>query len=690
MFFALLLLTQPACRKEKTTAQWNTDLLVPLAKTELNISKFIPDTLLKVSNTGALSISYQQTLLDTSLAGLAQVPDTTIKQAISLGDLKLSSASLSKSVSLGQICESSGITGATIIANNGGLLSVPSMNTSSTNTQNIDATNVFDAAYIQGGVITEGYMDIKLTNNFPIDITHFVFSITNQSDNSLIVKDSFALLPKNGGNVVHTLPLAGLKIESHMIGTILNISSPGSGGASVMIDTSQTSVFDITIRDVKVKQFTAIFTNKQLLNFNYELKLLESEAQLQYVDLDKGTIHIHTENAITENFNGLISSPKLSKNGKPFSANCYIKKSQTAGSYAPTDIDIDLAGYRLDLRGSKPNGYNTIQFTIAASVDSTGIPSTITDQDSVRFYFTFKDFAPAWAQGYFGRSSYTYGPTNVLTNVFKKITYGHFKLDKLKLGFTIENGIGVNAQVSINTLAASNTNNKINLAGPVANKKFTIARATDNPYLPRSSSFELNESNSNLLELIEMMPNALDYSLQLDLNPGGNVGQYKDFFYKQSRIKAILDVEAPLSFGFDLLTLADTVDFSIGTLDAQKRINEGLIKLLIDNGYPFDAFVTVKLLDANNQEIDQLFTSNNWVKSGLYNSSNPVDCQNTRSTVIEVMNRERIDKLSKVKKAAFSISLVTDKTQVRTVYEKWKIGMKLVADFNYTVGGSKK
>ncbi|MBI3234436.1 MAG: hypothetical protein HYZ42_10420 [Bacteroidetes bacterium] len=674
-----------SCKKENRDPEWNMDLLLPLAKSTLSIDNLIPDSLLKKGSNGELSVVYQQTLLDTTLADAAKVPDTSITQSFSLADMKLAPTTISKSVSLGQICETGGITGATVIANNGSMLAIGSFSSTASNTQSIDGSALFNNAQI-----TEGYMDIEIINNFPIDLTNFSFNISNQSDNSMVVSDNFAVIPQNGGKVKHTLSLAGKKVESTLLGTILNISSPGSGINAVLIDTAQTCVFNITVRDIKVSSITAVFPSKNLINFDYGFKLLNSQVQLQYVELASGKIHMNMLSSLPENFKIRMSSSQISNNGQPFDLKYTVNKTNSTGSYANTNIDIDLSGYTLDLRGGNVNGYNNLKFNIQAAVDSTGKVSTITKNDTLKFVFELKDFEPKWAKGYFGQSSLSYGPKSINTNIFKSITYGKFSLDKLKLGFIVENGVGIQAKAQIKKLTASNSSSSLDLAGSVLNQPFIITRATDNPYMPATSNFQLTESNSNILNLIQMMPNKIDYHLQLDINPGGNVAGFKDFFYKQSRLKTILNIEAPLAVGFDLFTIADTVKFSVGTVDSEKRINNGLIKLVIDNGYPFDAFVKVVLLDAKNQVVDELFLSNNWVKSGTIATNTPWNCTSTRCNLVENFNSTRISNLSKVKKAAFSVTLVTKNAAVKQIYSNWNFGLKLIADFNYRVGGVKK
>lgn len=671
------------CRKEKRDPEWDMDVLTPLAKTSLDIRNLLADSLIRTGPDGGLSLVYQYPLSDTLLTDLLRLPDTTLWQNFALSEMKLADASFTKSISLGQICEKGGITGATIIANQGGTLAIPSMNSTAPNAQAIDASDLFKQA-----LITEGYMDLTIKNNFPIDLTNFRFSLSNQSDNSLILLDSVALLPANGGLITRTISLAGKKVESGLVGTLLNISSPGSGTNSVLIDTAQTCELQVTVRDIKVSSITSVFPSRTLIDFVYPIKILNDEIRIQEVDMEKAYIDIEAQSSIPENLKFNISSNYITKDGLPFSKKLYINKG-TTGNYTITPLLLDFSGYKADLRDANPGGYNKLSLRVTASVDSTGIPSTITAQDSLKLKFTMRQFRPEKVRGYFGRSRYSLkGDLNNIS-LFQKVVFGSFALEQMKVGIYVENGVGVHGNAGISKLSAFRGNGQTDLQGPATNATFPLKRATDFPLTPSYNYFELNEQNSNILDLLQMMPDKLSYQFDLEVNPGGNISGYRDFYYNTSRIKAGLNVEIPLNISFDLLTLVDTVDFSPANLDPKERLNDGLLKVIVDNGYPFDAFVSVKLLDASGQLVDAYFVKNNWIKSGQLTNGNPANCSPIKSVLSENMDAARVAKLKSVKKAIVSITMNTSRNQKKKVFAGWKTDIKLVADFNVRVGGKR-
>ena len=75
ILFSLLL---SACRKETPSPYWETDLLVPLFKSEMTIGNIIPDSLITSNPDNSLNLSYNSTFYSLTMDSLFQIPDTTV------------------------------------------------------------------------------------------------------------------------------------------------------------------------------------------------------------------------------------------------------------------------------------------------------------------------------------------------------------------------------------------------------------------------------------------------------------------------------------------------------------------------------------------------------------------------------------------------------------------------------------
>ncbi|MGV9013364.1 MAG: hypothetical protein ACOH13_12290 [Flavobacteriales bacterium] len=79
--WALLL---AGCRKDPSPAQWDVDLLTPLATATLTIGDLVPDSLLSVDAMGNVSILYTAELFTLSLDTVLTAPDTSFQYAYAL------------------------------------------------------------------------------------------------------------------------------------------------------------------------------------------------------------------------------------------------------------------------------------------------------------------------------------------------------------------------------------------------------------------------------------------------------------------------------------------------------------------------------------------------------------------------------------------------------------------------------
>ncbi|MBL0310899.1 MAG: hypothetical protein IPP77_14885 [Bacteroidetes bacterium] len=102
VLFICFFLLVAGCKKESRTS-WETEMLVPIAHTNLTLKNLIKDSLLKVNSDNVLSIVQQSHLYDFSLADkVIDFPDTAIKQKFNVSNLVLGNQSINQSVTLGR------------------------------------------------------------------------------------------------------------------------------------------------------------------------------------------------------------------------------------------------------------------------------------------------------------------------------------------------------------------------------------------------------------------------------------------------------------------------------------------------------------------------------------------------------------------------------------------------------------
>jgi hypothetical protein len=140
----------------------------------------------------------------------------------------------------------------------------------------------------------------------------------------------------------------------------------------------------------------------------------------------------------------------------------------------------------------------------------------------------------------------------------------------------------------------------------------------------------------------------------------------------------------PLSLVANNLTLVDTVDFNLDEENV-KNIIDGNLFVYADNGYPFDADLTLELLDQNNQLFKTITLINNRIEAAPVNSLLKVETP--KMSVLNIpLSAADISALTLAKKMKLTVAFTTTaQPNYLKIYSDYKIDLKLVGDFGYQV-----
>lgn len=351
---------------------------------------------------------------------------------------------------------------------------------------------------------------------------------------------------------------------------------------------------------------------------------------------------------------------------------------------------IDISNYHLNLTGILGNKTNTFVTKSVATVDANGATVNINIGQKIKFLNTLVDVVPFYVRGYFGSQSYRFGPETTSFSVFDRIVDGTLDIEDVDVNLTFENGIGVDAQLVINQLKTVNTKNSANhsLAHAIIGSPININRSTETYAVPEVNyttySNLLTTSNSNIDNLIEIFPNQLYYDINLLINPFGNISGSNDFIFKKHPLKTTLNVEFPLSIIANNLTLVDTSDFNLERKTSSGKILEGKLFIYANNGYPFNADLSLQLLDENNNITKTLAVENN-IASAPVDANLKVIAKKSSVLTIPLSNSD-VDAMYLAKKMVFKIAFsTTAQPQFIKIYDGYAIDIKVVGDFVYQI-----
>lgn len=447
-------------------------------------------------------------------------------------------------------------------------------------------------------------------------------------------------------------------------------------------DTTITEIYSIPLSLIAPPGYS-FYSNLE----NTELNVTNG-VELNFAKVESGFIDVEIFSDIREKVLVTYKILSASKYGDTLVLTQLIDAA-TATTPAYYKKRIDISNYDLNLTGILGNKTNTFVSQSIATVDINGDTVNIDFGQKIKFVSNFIDVVPFYVRGYFGSQSYHYGPETTNFSVFSRIVDGTLDIENIDITLNFENGIGVDAQLVINQFKTINSNNgaNVSLNNTIIGSPLNINRATETFSVPEvnytSYQNQLTTSNSNIDNLIEIFPNQLLYDINLLINPLGNISGSNDFIFKKHPLKTKLNVEFPLSVIANNLTLADTLDFNLEQHSSGELL-DGKLFIYADNGYPFDAKLSLQLLDENLSFIKNLEVVNTIVSANV-GADLKVTTKKLSVLTVPLSNAD-IEALYQAKKLVFKIAFTTTaQPQFIKIYDGYSIDLKVVGDFAYQI-----
>lgn len=620
----VFLLLATACRRDDGVPSWQADALVPLVRDQLGIRDLVADSLLDIDPDGALRLVYADRLLRVDLIdeGIA-IPDTGLTVSVSLETLVLEDRAITTAISLGRILQA--VPGGPLLItliNTGAAVTIPAIADVGTGVVPIDATDFFTSADIDSG-----YLDVAVTNGLAFDLSDALFVLRDPAGGFEVLRDSFDLIPA-GATVTASRDLSGLTVGGLLEAELVRVSTPGTG-SPVSMDTADAVVVEASVRGLKVLEATAVFPAQDLVDSESDVVYDLGGPEVTRLEIASGNVVIEVVNTIGDSIYVEYDIPGATgPDGGAVSFEAVVPPAPPGGSVF-IDERFDLSGYAIDLRGPEGNAVNTFSNRFRARIDSTGRVVSIALTDSIRVNYGLENIVPSALYGYAGKAEFTLDET-VDFGFTEGVTASALDLDGVTLGLVLRNGQGVEGEVLLDALTASNSASgaSVGLDAPsLIGQPLAVPRALANPFAPGLTTITLDGSNSNVDALIETLPDRLAARGTVRVNPNGNSFGYQDFVIAVNH----LDLEAELALPFRLsaegLTLTDTLPFELfaGSDDPTVVVRAGTLRVSAANGFPLRAHLQLVFLDESGAELSRLFPAAERVPAGALQA----DCRST-------------------------------------------------------------
>jgi hypothetical protein len=267
---------------------------------------------------------------------------------------------------------------------------------------------------------------------------------------------------------------------------------------------------------------------------------------------------------------------------------------------------------------------------------------------------------------------------------------GSLDLDQVTLRLRVENGIGMDLRVRLNSFQAANTRtgSTVDLTHAILQGPINLNRATDlgTGFIPSLYLNVLDNSNSNVDAFVESMPDEVRYDLDISLNPLGNVSNGNDFLYYESKLRAGLELEVPLNVIATGLTLESVEAPDLPGDAAHRTIVQGTLHLFATNGFPFDATIVLDIVDQDRQVLSSI-PVDGVIRSGVVAADGLVHVPSS-STVHAPLSKEQVGLLYDGNRIRTRVVFDTDPAlgHVR-ILDRYAMDLQFTVDGTYMVNG---
>ncbi len=492
--------------------------------------------------------------------------------------------------------------------------------------------------------------------DFALPLAYGSLSITDLLSDSLTTTLSNQSVYLNYSNNLYSLELDSLvKINNPDLSDTFALPFPVAVNFNPgQLFINQAEEQQIELNNIEITEF-----NMESATLNYTIKsTIEGEVIYEYII-----------NSATDEFGNIFTHQVLvpaAQSGQP---------SIVSGS-------LTLSNYLWDLTGSSGNNTNTILTTINVKVSGNNTsPISVSNQDTLYIQNNLASLQLQSARGYFGQDLISVGPDSSHLDIFNKITSGSIDISQLTVDFELINGMGTDAQLNINQLSVTDptSGSPINLGHTIIGQNININRAYENgnTIIPSIYSNTFDQNNSNIVNMLEAIPDQLNYDMQIQINPLGNVSGHNDFIHKDHPFEVNLDMSMPLDLIANNLTIQDTIEINISDTGS---INYGSFYLEINNGFPIEGQLILSIENGNSDLI-----SPNIINAAIIDMNGLVTGSSPSAHTLDLSAAD-LDLLKTNKKLILTVIFNTaDPNNHITIYDHYELDFKISGLFNSTV-----
>ncbi len=185
--------------------------------------------------------------------------------------------------------------------------------------------------------------------------------------------------------------------------------------------------------------------------------------------------------------------------------------------------------------------------------------------------------------------------------------------------------------------------------------------------------------------MVELLPDQIEFSGDIQLNPYGNISGYTDFYYPDYPANIQMQLQAPLKFSIGNLMLVDTIDNPFAGIDLMDNIKDGQFIVRAENKFPLESKLQMYMLDNAGVITDSLLVDD-IIAAAPVNAGNRVVNPLTSQLIADVdpIKIQNLKSADKIKLKVFFNTLPSAAGRLQ-MYSDYYLKIKLIADIKYNI-----
>ena len=399
------------------------------------------------------------------------------------------------------------------------------------------------------------------------------------------------------------------------------------------------------------------------------------------ITFKSGDIGISLSSDFKFNGNILVTIPSAKKNGVVFSQVLPLVYSGTVPVLA--NANYNLTGYTFDMTMGGTT-FNQFVVNYAVTLTGTGTPPLASDVVTLNQSLSNMQFGRIY--GDIGQVALSPDKDTVEISIFKNaLGMGSFSLVDPSVKVVITNSYGVPIVASISQLEGYTPPA---LAYPIT--------GSPNPlpiYSPTwaqigqtaTGSYTLNNTNSNIVSVINNVPKNVVYQINSLSNPAGPTNN--NFVLDTSRFKVDMELDLPLWGTAKDFWLVDTVHFKLDQTISDD-VESAMFRMYNSNGFPIDVDMQVYFVDTLYNVLDSLVIPNQLIlNSGVVSPVTGMVTSPTQKIYDAYVDRPRLLNLKNSKYILIRAVAATTNAGSSNVkiYSTYRLDVKLGVQFKLKV-----